>query len=907
MSARTARKTQVAQMEEVNGGSSKPTPSFTPASDWRSSTICQFFARGRCRNGTTCPFSHAQNREETRPPTNALRHPLSMRPQLDPRSHIPCRFYQQGSCTKGEKCQFAHDIGHTTTQTVVVDDGFKEGPMSETSMPETWCRELKGAFVCFGDGVVVTKVSFPADYSAVRISNLPRDSTASSVVDLARSLGFTVAADRIRVSSAVGDDGVHCVADIRVEDAHFSRRFCAVLAYRKGDDALKAVSINAGMSPLTTSHRRVDSKKVHCSWHKPTKRAWLNYSMQGVATKVSSKFSAGLYKVLDQKVRCEEPTRSAGKRNPLAWTVRLLDIPVHATEEDVTKSIPSVRAPGHVELGASSYDTDLSVANTSIESLLLRAGPLERWEGAAEGSGKRFKAKAWFMNDADARQAVKLSHDTPLSFNKYGRLTVQLVHSARLKVPARVYNVVEQEIAEHKQTWASQHLIYMAYPPDSHGLRVLKVEGEIAGDVAKAKTALEQIVDGEVLIRDGKPVWSPSFAAHGDAHQAIKQLERELGILIVRDRRRARLQLLGPRPQRQKAQQVLVELAQSKPPSVVYSIELDAELFPRAFRGGYRAITAAIGQDKVVVDVTSRPRRILVAGSESDFRLAREILQNGDGSKGKSFASWTKQDNDSTASACAICWTKAENPVHTACKHCYCAGCFEDLCLAGAHFGTSIRCQGDADTCGVILPRKELAKHISSAALDEILETAFTTYAARHAHELKNCPTPDCTQLYRASKAKAPPLVTHQQDGANAGARDEDHENRDDDEDDNENGADDAPEPPFFKCPSCLVTTCTACHIPHEAQTCAEYRNLCSSGGSSKLPEATKKELGIKNCPDCGIMIEKASGCNHMCCTHCGAHICWVCLKTFSEGTVVYDHMQRRHGEIGVEFFPEFV
>lgn len=127
MSARTARKTQVAQMEEVNGGSSKPTPSFTPASDWRSSTICQFFARGRCRNGTTCPFSHAQNREETRPPTNALRHPLSMRPQLDPRSHIPCRFYQQGSCTKGEKCQFAHDIGHTTTQTVVVDDGVHIG------------------------------------------------------------------------------------------------------------------------------------------------------------------------------------------------------------------------------------------------------------------------------------------------------------------------------------------------------------------------------------------------------------------------------------------------------------------------------------------------------------------------------------------------------------------------------------------------------------------------------------------------------------------------------------------------------------------------------------------------------------------------------------------------------------
>ncbi|KAG5950192.1 hypothetical protein E4U53_005404 [Claviceps sorghi] len=751
----------------------------------------------------------------------------------------------------------------------------------ESSMPENWCRELKGALVCFGDGAVVTKVSFPSDFSAVRISSLPRESTAGSVVDLLGSLGFDVAAECIRVISPMADGGTPCIADVRVEDAHFSRRFCEALANKK-DCALKAVSINAPM-PLTTNYRRVDSKKVHCSWHKPTKKAWLHYGSRDMATVVSSKFSAGTFRVLDQKVRCEglarggrSFTRGGGARNPLPWTIRLLDIPAHAQKADVTNAVLGTWAPRHVELSESSYDVDLPMANTLIESLLLQAGPLERWEAAAEGSGKRFKAKAWFMNDADARQAVKSFHNKPLSFNSHGKLTVQLVHSARLKVPARVYDVVEEEIAEHRKAWLSQHLVYMAYPPDAQGLRVLKIEGEVAGDVATAKATLERIVDGEVLMGEGKTIWSPSFAANGDAYQAMKQLERDLGILIVRDKRKARIQLLGPRPQRQKAQQALIELAQSKSSSV-HTIELDAGQFARAFRGGYRAITAAIGEDKVVLDVVSSPRRILVAGSENDVRVAREILQNGHGhghGHGRK-ASCAKQDKGPIGLDCAICWTEAENPVHTACKHVYCAGCFADLCYAGVNSGPCIRCQGDAGNCGEVLPRTELEKYNSSAALDEILETAFTTYMASKGTDLRNCPTPDCTQIYRGT--------TRPQDDTGLAVQD-------------------IAGSLLFKCPSCLVAICTSCNVPHEGQTCAEYRDF--SSGGSKLLEATKKELGIKDCPVCGVMIEKSFGCNHMTCAKCGAHICWVCLKTFPEGSFVYDHMREKHGGIGIDYYP---
>lgn len=561
----------------------------------------------------------------------------------------------------------------------------------------------------------MTKVSFPSDFSAVRISHLPQHTTASSVVDRLVSLGFSVPEDCVRISAPA--DNTYCSADVRVQDSQFARRLCALPAMKKHDGP-KAVPINAPM-PQTTNYRRVDSKKVYCSWHKPTKTAWLNFGIGDIAKKVGSKFSAGIYTVLNQRVQCDRPTRGTGNRyrNPLAWTIRLSNVPVLARKEHITKDIPAALVPLHVELSTASYNVDLPTANTLIESLLLKAGPLERWEGSPEVFGKRFKAKARFLNDADARQAVKLFHNEPLSFYKNGKLTVQLVHSARLKIPTRVYNAVEQEIADHKQAWALQHLLYMAYPP-TQGLRVLKIEGGISEDVASAKATLEKIIGGEVMMKDGTALWVPSFAANGRAYQRIKQLERELGILIIRDKRRSQLRLLGPRPRCKEAQPALIELARADS-SPVFVIELDAQQFSQAFKGGYRAIAAAIGDDKVILDITSSPRRILVAGSEADFHVAQEILH------GRVGVSRAKPETASI-SDCAICWTEAENPVHTPCKHVYCGGC------------------------------------------------------------------------------------------------------------------------------------------------------------------------------KCGTMIEKTFGCNHMTCLACGIHICWVCMKTFSDGAPVYDHMRREHGGIGL-------
>lgn len=42
-------------------------------------------------------------------------------------------------------------------------------------------------------------------------------------------------------------------------------------------------------------------------------------------------------------------------------------------------------------------------------------------------------------------------------------------------------------------------------------------------------------------------------------------------------------------------------------------------------------------------------------------------------------------------------------------------------------------------------------------------------------------------------------------------------------------------------------------------------------------------EKEMKNCPNCGIWTEKALGCNHIKCSSCKSHWCWLCLGPYTE------------------------
>ncbi len=690
------------------------------------------------------------------------------------------------------------------------------------------------------------------DFSAARINGLPPDSSPESVVAILCTLGFEVPVPSVRTIRQ--DCSVYMSADVRVEDPKFASNLCKALDSKSATGTnysqLQAIPVVTNILSESMAHR-VDCRKVVCSWHKSFRTAWLNFGHKDIAERVRDKFNSGSYKVNDRVVLCDPPSRSAGRKNPFAWTLVLNGLPGTTTEKEITRAInDSSNRPRHIELGDSNSEITNMQACAVVKSLLLQIGPLDSWEASEDWGVKRMKARARFQEEGDARVAVRRLNLKPLPFLINGKLSIQLITSAKFKTSTNIYDIVKPRIDSEDRGWTHQHINLKVYRNTDLAQRftVLKIEGEIVRDVAKAKDSLERILAGTVAMDGDVPLWSASFN-NGSVYRKLEHIQESLGILIIRDKKKSRLHIYGPPEKCEEAQRVLRDIVKTDS-STVHVIELGLNEFWRMKHGGFQRIVSALGKDVAAVDTVTTPKRILITGSFQDYQTALAIVNglNPEGAKAEKL-----NDKD-----CAVCWTEAENPYRTECDHLYCLECFDNLCISTASGDKefSICCQGNMGKCDVIFSLQELQDHLSSSAFEEILEASFASYIRRRPHIFRYCPTPDCRQVYHTNIAAK-----------------------------------------FHTCPKCVAAICTSCHDTHDGLTCAEYKYNAS--GQNEAFEKLKKEQGFKDCPRCKTTIEKIHGCNHMTCSGCGTHICWVCLETFSTSDPCYDHMNRNHGGIG--------
>ena len=57
----------------------------------------------------------------------------------------------------------------------------------------------------------------------------------------------------------------------------------------------------------------------------------------------------------------------------------------------------------------------------------------------------------------------------------------------------------------------------------------------------------------------------------------------------------------------------------------------------------------------------------------------------------------------------------------------------------------------------------------------------------------------------------------------------------------------------------------------------------CKEKIDDSIKEFAKNHF-VKRCPNCGIVIEKNNGCNHITCVQCGHQWCWLCNEKYNEG-----------------------
>ena len=842
---------------------------------------CKFFPLGTCTRAQACTYSHevvpsGRLRPDASPfvaPPRFTTLPISPAET----SGIPCRFHLLGRCNKGTDCPYKHLNEKVSTSNekqdtqpegvnapldpiYVQDKRIENYPIAvpQESSREFEVRNLRGASIMFGPGAQVHDLEFPSDYSAVQMTSLQPDCDAEAFQGFLATHGEAVPLSFIRVKTVRKPPSV--VATVRIRDSGFAQRMKMKADNGVGHPHVPEIAISILQVGIVSESlaNRLQMNTVTCTWYKPSRTAWLHYNKTGKARAAEKFIMSRDFRIAGRKIQAtlQIPEHHFGHDKPTITSVQLGNLDAATSQPLVERHIPGHLTPVNVIMGKLSYSTSLHEAEESVKTLLTQVGPLEAWELNCTKSATLVKAIARFQTGEDARKAVSQLNGQKLPRLANSKLFVSPLISVKFNVPKAMYKAVRGDIGHlQSQIWDAGHVHIKAYPPvdPAQKLITLRLYGEDAKAVAKAKNSLERILGGDVAMNGDIRVWDAFFTNPGglaylnelsDSHQAY----------IYRDMRKHRLSLYGSATSKKHIRSALIAKLDSLT-EMTHCMSLNAEDLKKALQGGFRRIVATLGKQKASLDIRQRPQIITILGSARDLETARALL---DGDVAKDLENSAIAE-DSDHPDCVVCWTEAEDAYRTPCGHLYCASCFASQCSSAGEGDLPVRCVGDSGNCLQVLEIREIKNVLLSEAFEQLLEDSFDTHVRTNSKSFQYCPTPDCQQIYRVS-----------------------------------------PDGIIFTCPACLTAICTTCQIAsHDGMTCEVYRRVETEGDEEF--QKWKQENDVKDCPVCKVTIEKSYGCNHMECRNCKTHICWVCLETFKEGVKCYDHMHEVHGDIYAE------
>ncbi|XP_074510693.1 E3 ubiquitin-protein ligase RNF144B [Sebastes fasciatus] len=101
--------------------------------------------------------------------------------------------------------------------------------------------------------------------------------------------------------------------------------------------------------------------------------------------------------------------------------------------------------------------------------------------------------------------------------------------------------------------------------------------------------------------------------------------------------------------------------------------------------------------------------------------------------------------------------------------------------------------------------------------------------------------------------------------------------------------------PTAVPCPTCHAVFCSGCRGPwQDGHTCPERQPMMSPSSSheSRARSSSDSDMPIKQCPMCGIYIERNQGCAQMLCKSCKHTFCWYCLQNL-DGDIFLRHYDK--------------
>ena len=613
--------------------------------------------------------------------------------------------------------------------------------------------------------------------------------------------------------------------------------------------------------PLVNIHGKLDCT-LQLSFAAKSKTATLRYGNSATAYNMVTYLKSSKFNNERRSLHIYRPP--AGIYGLYRDIVKVKGLPANATTEDVRDfalhiaQVISLETCGLSQGCAERDIRQLLEPHGTLQDLRFEQTPDEHWTIAS----------AQFSDpDAAVTAAHALAQDN-LQIQQTP-VRVKLKVSITFLIPRKQYEVQTEEVQWILANMPTGVNVRINGADDTRRDVLVRLHGDDLQAITRCKIDVGRVLAGTRWVKAGTT--AVHWHEHFQTREGVRMLDgiaEETGTYIHRDSLRSEVLLFGSEGRKARARGH-IERELDKLQLETQTIPISRAVIPFFEKGGLERLKG----DLPSAELDTKKRLLSARGDSSVLRTLQTAV---DGAKAH-LEGGTKRSRV----VCPACLEEIVDPMRLpVCNHVYCAGCLRHfiLSIAASREGPfPVVCFGDDNQCKQPVSLVILNRLLSGDQYRTILENSFLAYIRARPAEYRHCPTADCPQIYRvlgkemAGKGKG--LDTRSPIGV-VGVS------------------------PPIRCPSCFIRICRGCHsVFHEGLTCDEQEE--ERKGGDMLFKRWIEKSGAKECPGCGASIQKVDGCNHIKCSACETHICWVCLGKFGANEI-YDHLNREHGGIGL-------
>ncbi|CAE6387036.1 unnamed protein product [Rhizoctonia solani] len=736
----------------------------------------------------------------------------------------------------------------------------------------TFMRRVGLAYVLLGPGASVQVVFTDAESPWVMLSNLPRQTRNHHLQNLLAPFGPTRSVKiyeprretkylaSARILFERHEQARYAVANLQGQmlmglpivarlDTDASGGFRSKIPGLNDDSAAPSTKPQSSLIANDPT-AIIKSATVKVTWFAPTSTVYVTYAtakyaMEKVKEMNGRTFMNRRVKMIPMFSERESNSENAREqaREAGGYMVRITGLMGDPEMDKLRRFVRSNDVVVHPN-----YSSEAGLRK--LREQLADVAPLESFRLLANRRDDlKLHALAQYTTPAAAAAAVKVFEGQRGDYLGNSPILVSRHLTVRYSISSKLAEVLQGEINK-LHSWAIDDPdLYVRQTEDQYkpGFIQLLLAGNDTKQLVTAKSQLDRALGGVPLLTvDGVKIWDTYFTTEEGA-SFLENVAKSCNICARADKRTNSILLFGPRYAREEAsQQLRAKLVSHS--RLRHVVPIQKPVLKRLAMGGITILRNLLGKGFINVDILDET--LTFYGDDEIARRVQSALDLMYSEKGAKLH---------RRSDCVVCFCRPERPLLLSCGHRYCRSCFSHYVASAAENRTlPLLCVGDG--CKAPIPLSMITLHADQPDQEALFYAAFQAYVTAHPDQYRYCPTPDCQYIYRVG-----------------------------------------PEDATVQCRLCLSNICTHCHVEqHEGITCADYKASHDESEIQRSFDRWRATHNVKPCPNCSAPIEKIAGCNHMMCSACRTHMCWVCLAGFAKGDEVYDHMRKKHGGIGL-------